>query len=126
MKEITERAKQSIKEGVKEIWVTSEDTGAYGKDLGVDENGIQPNLPNLLRSILNVLPDTCRLRLGMSNPPYLLEHVEEMVKIMNEDKRIYKFLHMPVQSGSNSVLEEMKREYTVEEFQQIVDVMRER
>ena len=125
MKEITDRARQSIKEGVKEIWLTSEDTGTYGKDLEL-ENNIQPNLPNLLRSVLNVLPLDCRLRLGMSNPPYIKEHVIEISNIMKKDERFYKFLHIPVQSGSNEVLEDMKREYAIEDFQYIVDVMRER
>lgn len=124
MKEITDRARQSIKEGVKEIWITSEDTGAYGKDLEPNENGVEQNLPNLLRMVLNVLPKNCRLRVGMTNPPYIKEHINEIVKIMNEDERIYKFLHIPVQSGSNIVLEDMKREYTIEDFQYIVDTMK--
>ena len=64
IKEITDRAIQSIKEGVKEIWITSEDTGAYGRDLEPDSNGIQPNIANLLSNVLNVLPSDCRLRLG--------------------------------------------------------------
>lgn len=98
--------------------------------------------------MLNVLPKSSRLRvgkylsqekkfksisfklffliLGMTNPPYILEHIEDIAKIMKEDERIYKFLHIPVQSGSNIVLEDMKREYTIEEFQSIVNVMRER
>lgn len=45
---------------------------------------------------------------------------------MQEDIRIYKFLHIPVQSGSDVVLDDMKRKYTVEDFQFIVDEMRKR
>jgi hypothetical protein len=35
---------------------------------------------------------------GMTNPPYILDHLEEMVKILNHS-RVYSFLHVPVQSG---------------------------
>ena len=52
-----------------EIWLTSEDTGAYGKDIGV-------TLPQLLWKLVDVIPDGCMLRLGMTNPPYILEHLE--------------------------------------------------
>lgn len=63
------------------------------------------------------------LRVGMTNPPYILEHLEEMGKVFASD-RIYKFLHVPVQSGSDSVLGEMKREYCRKEFERVVDTLR--
>lgn len=56
-------------EGVVEIWLTSEDTGAYGRDIGV-------TLPQLLWKLMEVIPEGCMLRLGMTNPPYILEHLE--------------------------------------------------
>ena len=56
-------------EGVVEIWLTSEDTGAYGRDIGV-------SLPELLWKLVEVIPEGARLRLGMTNPPYILEHLE--------------------------------------------------
>lgn len=59
----------SLIEGVVEIWLTSEDTGAYGKDIGV-------TLPQLLWKLVDVIPEGCMLRLGMTNPPYILEHLE--------------------------------------------------
>eukprot|EP00050_Salpingoeca_kvevrii_P021054 m.105724 g.105724 ORF g.105724 m.105724 type:complete len:379 (-) comp9157_c0_seq1:169-1305(-) len=104
-------------EGVVEIWLTSEDTGAYGRDIGTD-------LPTLLWKIVEVLPEGCMLRLGMTNPPYILEHIEEMAKIMNHP-RVYAFLHIPIQSASDSVLERMKREYTQAEFCRVVDYFKE-
>lgn len=67
--QIVERAKQSLSEGVKEIWLTSEDTGAYGRDIGT-------SLPALLWQLVAVVPDGCMLRVGMTNPPYILEHLE--------------------------------------------------
>lgn len=43
-----------------------------------------------------------------------------------QDHRVYSFLHVPVQSGSDGVLGEMKREYTVAEFCRVVDTLRDR
>ena len=76
-------------------------------------------------ALIPVIPDNCRLRLGMTNPPYILEHLENMAKILAHEK-IYSFLHVPVQSGSDAVLGEMKREYCIEEFAYIVDFLRKR
>ncbi|XP_041987453.1 threonylcarbamoyladenosine tRNA methylthiotransferase [Aricia agestis] len=116
--EIVERARQSFKEGVCEIWLTSEDTGTYGRDIGT-------SLPELLWQLVEVIPEGCRLRLGMTNPPYILEHLEEVAKIM-QHPRVYKFLHVPVQSGSDQVLADMKREYSRAEFEHVVEFLRSR
>ncbi|XP_037699855.1 LOW QUALITY PROTEIN: threonylcarbamoyladenosine tRNA methylthiotransferase [Choloepus didactylus] len=114
--ELVDRAKQSFQEGVCEIWLTSEDTGAYGRDIGT-------NLPTLLWKLVEVIPEGAMLRLGMTNPPYILEHLEEMAKILNHP-RVYGFLHIPVQSASDSVLMEMKREYCVADFKRVVDFLK--
>lgn len=116
--ELVERAKQSFQEGVCEIWLTSEDTGAYGRDIGTD-------LPTLLWKLVEVIPEGAMLRLGMTNPPYILEHLEEMAKILNHP-RVYSFLHIPVQSASDSVLMDMKREYCVADFKRVVDFLKEK
>ncbi|XP_028673117.2 threonylcarbamoyladenosine tRNA methylthiotransferase [Erpetoichthys calabaricus] len=116
--ELVERSKQSFLEGVCEIWLTSEDTGAYGRDIGTD-------LPTLLWRLVEVIPEGAMLRLGMTNPPYILEHLEEMAKILNHP-RVYSFLHVPVQSASDSVLMAMKREYCAADFRRVVDFLKEK
>uniref|UniRef100_A0A669P7Z6 Threonylcarbamoyladenosine tRNA methylthiotransferase n=2 Tax=Phasianus colchicus TaxID=9054 RepID=A0A669P7Z6_PHACC len=118
IEELVDRAKQSFQEGVCEIWLTSEDTGAYGRDIGTD-------LPTLLWKLVEAIPEGAMLRLGMTNPPYILEHLEEMAKILNHP-RVYAFLHIPVQSASDSVLMDMKREYCVADFRQVVDFLKEK
>ncbi|GLV44868.1 uncharacterized protein CBL_14560 [Carabus blaptoides fortunei] len=116
--EIIARARQAFQEGVVEIWLTSEDTGTYGRDIGT-------SLPALLWQLVKEIPEGCRLRLGMTNPPYILEHLDEMSKILNHP-RVYSFLHVPVQSGSDSVLADMKREYCRDDFKNVVDFLQNR
>ena len=61
-----------LAEGVVELWLTSEDLGAYGHDIGV-------TLPELLWQLVDVIPEGAMMRLGMTNPPYILEHLEVSV-----------------------------------------------
>ena len=51
----------------------------------------------------------------MTNPPYILEHLDKIARILNHPC-VYSFLHIPVQSGSNPVLDKMNREYHIEDF----------
>ncbi|XP_028168342.1 threonylcarbamoyladenosine tRNA methylthiotransferase-like isoform X2 [Ostrinia furnacalis] len=90
--------------------------GTYGRDIGT-------SLPELLWKLVEVIPEGCRLRLGMTNPPYILEHLAEVAKIMHHP-RVYKFLHVPVQSGSDQVLADMKREYSRADFEHVVEFLR--
>ncbi|KUF93588.1 hypothetical protein AM588_10005028 [Phytophthora nicotianae] len=110
---IVSRAQTVINEGVTEIWLSSEDTGAYGIDIGTD-------LPTLMRKLLVVVPDGVMLRVGMTNPPYILDHLDAIAEVLNHD-RVYSFLHVPVQSGSDDVLLAMNREYTAAEFRRVAD-----
>ena len=112
---IVDRVRQAVEEGVIEIWLTSEDTGAYGRDIGT-------SLPELLKKIIDVMPAPTMLRVGMTNPPYILEHLDSMADILNHP-RVYSFLHVPVQSGSNNVLDKMNREYLIEEFNEVCDFL---
>ncbi|KAL3685614.1 hypothetical protein R1sor_003636 [Riccia sorocarpa] len=114
---LVERVRSVIADGVKEIWLSSEDTGAYGRDIGTD-------LPTLLRALAAELPKdrSTMLRIGMTNPPYILQHLDAIAEALRHPC-IYSFLHVPVQSGSDAVLGAMKREYTVAEFRQVVDTL---
>jgi len=80
--------KRSIDEGVKEIWITSEDTGAYGRDIG-------SNIAELLTLLVKNLPIDVRMRIGMTNPPYILEHMACICKVLNHPN-VYGFIHIPV------------------------------
>ena len=106
---------QACQEGVSEIWLTSEDTGAYGRDIGT-------NIVELLLLLIKHLPKDKVLRLGMTNPPYILEHLEAIGRIMMHPQ-VYSFLHIPVQAGNDAVLERMNREYTVADFEKVSDAL---
>ena len=111
------RVATAVAEGVTEIWLSSEDTGAYGIDLGTD-------VTRLFRDLVKELPEdgSCMLRLGMTNPPYILAHLPAVAEAMKHPS-VYAFLHVPVQAGSDSVLDAMRREYTVEEFETVCDYL---
>jgi threonylcarbamoyladenosine tRNA methylthiotransferase CDKAL1 len=104
---------------VREIWLSSEDTGAYGRD-------IQTNLPNLLNLLIKELPEDGRtmLRVGMTNPPFILEHLDAISEALRHPL-CFSYLHVPVQSGSDTVLENMNREYTRAEFEKVCDTLLE-
>ncbi|XP_022949069.1 threonylcarbamoyladenosine tRNA methylthiotransferase [Cucurbita moschata] len=116
---LVNRVRTVINEGVREIWLSSEDTGAYGRDIGV-------NLPILLNAIVAELPPdaSTMLRIGMTNPPFILEHLKEIANVLCHPC-VYSFLHVPVQSGSDTILSAMNREYTVSEFRTVVDTLTE-
>jgi MiaB-like tRNA modifying enzyme len=112
---ILKEINQALKEGCKEIWLTSQDTGAYGKD-------INTNLVALLKEIV-AIDKKFMIRIGMMNPNHALEMLNDLIEIYKNEK-IFKFIHIPVQSGNNDILKMMKRKYTVEDFTKIVDTFR--
>lgn len=108
---IIKQARAALNEGIKEIWLTSEDTGAYGLD-------IKTTLPHLLKELLKINKDY-KVRLGMINPEYVISYVDELVEIYQNEK-MFKFLHIPVQSGNDRILKLMKRPYTIKDFKKVV------
>ena len=113
--EIVSEFESMIYSGTKEILLAAQDTACYGKDTGTD-------LPSLVRRLLE-FPGDYRIRIGMMNPNHLDHILDDMIDVL-KDPRMYRFLHIPVQSGSNSVLEGMKRQYTVDRFMGIVSRLR--
>ncbi|MBW3012114.1 tRNA (N(6)-L-threonylcarbamoyladenosine(37)-C(2))-methylthiotransferase [Candidatus Woesearchaeota archaeon] len=110
---IIEEAERAIREKCKQLWVTSQDNACYGIDSG------KAKLPELVRK-LAALEGNFMIRIGMMNPSNLLPILDEMIEVYKLDK-VFKFIHIPVQSGNTQVLKAMNRKYNVEEFMLIVD-----
>ena len=115
--DIVRQVQIEIKEGCKEVWLTSTDNGCYGFDIGTD-------LPSLVNAVVEI-PDDFMIRVGMMNPMYMPRIKEALIESFNNDK-VFKFLHIPVQSGSDKVLHDMKRGHTVNTFREIVKRAKER
>ncbi|AMQ18614.1 tRNA (N(6)-L-threonylcarbamoyladenosine(37)-C(2))-methylthiotransferase [Thermococcus peptonophilus] len=114
---IVKWVKEALARGYKEIQLSSEDTGCYGFDIGA-------NLAELLDEITAIEGDF-RVRVGMMNPNHVLKFLDELIEAYQNPK-VYKFLHLPVQSGDNEILRRMGRNYTVEEFEEIVREFRKK
>lgn len=110
---IIEHAMQAASEGVRQIELASEDMGAYGIDIGT-------NIGELLLQLSDALPLGVMLKTGMTNPPFIMDHIDRVIEALNRPN-VHAFMHIPVQSGSDTVLTDMKREYTIGEFTYLVD-----
>lgn len=111
--EIIENIKNDLAAGCKEIWLTSQDCSAHGLD-----KSQKSKFPALLKEILK-LKGKFKVRLGMSNPNHLLPILKDIIEIY-KDKKIFKFLHIPIQSGSDKVLRDMNRHYKSQDFAEII------
>ncbi|PVX24683.1 MAG: hypothetical protein CW691_06815 [Candidatus Bathyarchaeum sp.] len=114
--DVVGRVRRDLGFGVKEFWLTSQDTACYGKDFG-------SSLAVLLGRVCKVEGDFL-VRLGMMNPDHVLGMLDELVEAY-ANRKVFKFLHLPVQSGDDGVLKLMNRRYTVDEFRAVVLAFRE-
>ncbi|MEW6294785.1 MAG: tRNA (N(6)-L-threonylcarbamoyladenosine(37)-C(2))-methylthiotransferase [Candidatus Diapherotrites archaeon] len=114
VKEIKKAFEREVKESM-EIWITAQDCGCYGFDLGT-------SLPALIKELLKT-KGNYRVRVGMINPQHLKKFFPSYIKLF-KDERLYRFFHIPVQSGSNRILKLMNRNYNAEEFIELVKRIR--
>jgi MiaB/RimO family radical SAM methylthiotransferase len=115
--EICRQVRASARAGAAEIQLTAQDVSAWGMDTN-------KSLPALLAAI-DAVPGRHRIRVGMMNPATVLPVLDELVEAFAGD-HIFRFLHLPVQSGSDPVLMRMGRRYTVAEFEEIIAAFRRR
>ncbi len=115
IEEIKQDVCLAVKQGCKEIQLTAQDTASYVFDTKTD-------LGELLTNVCTINGEY-KIRVGMMNPFTLLKNIDSIIKGYN-DPKIYKFLHLPVQSGNNEILKMMKRKYTTDDFFNIVKQFR--
>ncbi len=116
---ICEAVKSAVESGAKEIRITAQDCSAYGwEKLGTLK------LPELLEMVTSVEGDF-KIRVGMMNPFTVIHILAELLEAFDSEK-IFKFFHVPVQSGSDKVLREMRRGYKAADFVEIGKSIRKR
>ncbi len=113
--EIVKRVQHDLASGVNEIWLTSQDTACYGRDLAT-------SLADLLSQVCKI-KEKFFVRVGMMTPNCALELLDGLIEAYRDEK-IFKFLHLPVQSGDDEVLRLMNRFYSVEDFKKVVYTFR--
>jgi MiaB-like tRNA modifying enzyme len=114
--DITRQIRNDIEAGCKEVWLSSTDNGCYGKDIGSD-------LVELLTACCSI-SGNFRIRLGMMNPMYLPGMIDRLVDLFHESNKLFKFIHIPVESGSDAMLRKMKRGHTSAIFLHEVQALR--
>ena len=111
---IVQNVKHQLKQGIKQIYLTSQDCSTY------QYNGI--TLSDLVNKITNS-DFNFFLRLGMINPNFLIDNTEQLISIFKQQK-VYKFLHIPIQSGSNIILKNMQRKYLISDIIESIEHLR--
>ncbi|WP_136717221.1 tRNA (N(6)-L-threonylcarbamoyladenosine(37)-C(2))-methylthiotransferase [Halorientalis salina] len=120
VEENVEKARSLVHAGAKEIRITGQDTGVYGWDT----NQGTSLLPELLERIC-AIDGEFRVRVGMANPKGVHGVREELARVFADNEKLYNFLHAPVQSGSDDVLGDMRRQHQVEEYVEVVEAFDE-
>lgn len=122
--DILQQAKACIANGACELQVTAQDTASWGLDFTEEDEDFGKRLPDLLRELCS-LDGRFMIRVGMANPDTLLPILDEYLDVLQHPK-IFLFLHIPVQSASDTVLKQMGRRYTAEDYENIVQRARKR
>ena len=108
----------AVRRGAKEVYLTGQDVAAYGLDLGL-------RLTDLIRRILSEVDGDYRIRIGMMEP-WMAKSIADELSELIRDERVYKYVHLPLQSGDDAVLRLMRRRYTVEEYRNLIQLFRRR
>lgn len=113
---IIEEAKKLVDKGVTEICLLGQNVNSYGKD-------IQDISFSELLYKLNEIGGLRRIRFITSHP---MDFTNELIDSIAECKNVCKYIHLPIQSASNSVLKRMRREYTYEHYLSIIERLRKK
>jgi len=116
--EIIKLVKSYVQNGVKEIYLTSLDNGAYGYDLRP-----RSSIMSLLKAIDSINGEFI-VRIGMMNPRWAHKYLDDLIDLFQRSRKFYYFLHIPVQSGSERMLRIMNRSHGVEEYIECVKRLR--
>ncbi|MCX6709396.1 MAG: tRNA (N(6)-L-threonylcarbamoyladenosine(37)-C(2))-methylthiotransferase [Candidatus Woesearchaeota archaeon] len=119
MESVLKEIKASVKSGCREVWITSQDNSTYMLD-----KQKKSALPELMKGI-DSIPGKFWTRIGMMNPDSIMPVLDDLIPKFRSDK-VFKFIHIPVQSGSDEVLKRMRRKYTSDDFREIISEFRKK
>ncbi|MFZ3129767.1 MAG: tRNA (N(6)-L-threonylcarbamoyladenosine(37)-C(2))-methylthiotransferase MtaB [Desulfosporosinus sp.] len=114
-------ARRLVEAGYPEIVLTGIHTGYYGQDLS-EELGEEWNLARLVRELVKI-PGLCRLRLSSIEP---MEYTPALIESIVSSDKVCPHLHLPLQSGSDRILTRMNRPYTLYEYRDLLEELRQR
>ncbi|CAM3813960.1 tRNA (N(6)-L-threonylcarbamoyladenosine(37)-C(2))-methylthiotransferase MtaB [Mesobacillus zeae] len=114
--EVIRQAQQLVDAGYKEIVLTGIHTGGYGEDMK------DYNFASLLRDLEAEVKGLKRLRISSIEASQI---TDEVIEVIDQSNIIVRHLHIPLQSGSNTVLKRMRRKYTMEFFAERIDRLKE-
>lgn len=113
--DILREAEDLVRQGCLEINLLGQNVNSYGKDLE------KPfTFPQLLRRI-NELPYLSRIRFITSHPKDL---TDDLITAMKDCEKVCEHIHLPIQSGSNNILQKMNRQYTREHYMNLIEILR--
>ncbi|WP_026558697.1 tRNA (N(6)-L-threonylcarbamoyladenosine(37)-C(2))-methylthiotransferase MtaB [Bacillus sp. J37] len=115
-KEVVAQAQQLVNAGYKEIVLTGIHTGGYGEDLK------DYNLAMLLRDLDEQVEGLKRIRISSIEASQISD---EVIEVLKKSDKVVRHLHIPIQSGSDTVLKRMRRKYTMEFFAERLDRLKE-
>ena len=119
--DVVRHVKEAVARGAKEIYLTGQDVITYGFDMRWRRGW---TLPDLLERILREVDGEYRVRIGMSEPWVFEKFADQLLDVVKRDERVYRYFHLPVQSGSDRVLRAMGRRYTADEYRALVRKIR--
>lgn len=114
--EVIKQAQQLVNAGYKEIVLTGIHTGGYGEDMK------DYNLAALLRDLESKVIGLKRIRISSIEASQI---TDEIIEVLDKSKKVVRHLHVPLQSGSNTVLKRMRRKYTMEFFAERLTKLRQ-
>jgi len=115
-KEVVAQAQQLVDAGYKEIVLTGIHTGGYGEDLK------DYNLAMLLRDLDEQVEGLKRIRISSIEASQISD---EVIEVLQNSDKVVRHLHIPIQSGSDTVLKRMRRKYTMEFFAERIERLKE-
>jgi tRNA-2-methylthio-N6-dimethylallyladenosine synthase len=134
-KEIIAEVKNLIKNGCKEIWLLGQNVNSYKGKLNfpscafilkyIKVPAASPmeeklSFPSLLK-MLNALPGDFKIHFLTSHPK---DMSDELIKTIAECEKVFKEIHLPLQSGDNAILKKMNRQYTIGHYKNLVKKIR--